>query len=265
LLGSRKARSTELTTVSPTAVISDLSERFAVDKQGFRCGSAGTHRLVLEVADPKFRCRRCIRRRPCLWLRPRAFGARQRRPRNGRRPGQARRWAVTFVVLGFLGFANEHPSSATEFDAQIGGPTGIRAADPSVVATSNGFISVESNMGRAILVRAAASLRDLSRATPVMVWTNNRRLGEVWAPHLSVHGGHYEILFSAGDRAHHRMYLISSLNRRADTVGSNRLPCPRENGRSMASGSLTEAPITLSGQDGKGTRMASKICLLRKW
>src|SRR4051812_40307251 len=76
-------------------------------------------------------------------------------------------------------------------------PTGIRAADPSVIRVGATYYSVQSLNG-GIAVRQATSNAGLAAASPRPVWSDTRGRGEVWAPEIVVDGGRYYIYFSAG-------------------------------------------------------------------
>ena len=89
-------------------------------------------------------------------------------------------------------------------------PLGINGADPSVIQTKDGFLSVESRAGRTLLVRTAPSLAALAEAKPVRIWSDREGLGEVWAPEMVFRGGQYEVHFAAGVGSDHRMYVIRS-------------------------------------------------------
>lgn len=92
------------------------------------------------------------------------------------------------------------------------GSMGITGADPSVIQTSDGYISVEARAGRSIFVRMAASLAELASASPSRIFTDTQRLGEVWAPEIVVRDMRYEVYFTAGVGSAHRMFVISSDN-----------------------------------------------------
>lgn len=94
--------------------------------------------------------------------------------------------------------------------ATLSGDTGIKAADPSVIQTEDGYVAVESRNGRSLLVRVAPNLEALAEARPSRVWSDPDRLGEVWAPEIVFWEDQYEIYFAAGVGSDHRMYVISS-------------------------------------------------------
>ncbi|HEX7308180.1 glycoside hydrolase family 43 protein [Lentzea sp.] len=89
------------------------------------------------------------------------------------------------------------------------GPTGLRAADPSVLRIGSTYVGVQS-VDTGIVVRQASSPDGLATATAQRVWTDTRGLGEVWAPEIVTDGGRFYVYFSAGRGAAHRMYVISS-------------------------------------------------------
>jgi GH43 family beta-xylosidase/glycerophosphoryl diester phosphodiesterase len=85
----------------------------------------------------------------------------------------------------------------------------INAADPSVIRQGGTYTAVEAS-GNNILMTQATSLKGLESATPIMVWSDAKNLGEVWAPELEYIDGRYYIYFSAGRGDAHRMYVTSS-------------------------------------------------------
>jgi GH43 family beta-xylosidase len=96
------------------------------------------------------------------------------------------------------------------------GDTSIRGADPSVIQTADGFVAVESRIGRNLFVRTAPSLAELADAKATRVWSDPDQLGEVWAPEIVFRDGRYQIYFAAGVTSDHRMYVVSSDQPAAD-------------------------------------------------
>jgi GH43 family beta-xylosidase len=90
------------------------------------------------------------------------------------------------------------------------GPMGITGADPSIVRTEGGFVSVESVAGRTLYVREAPSLAELAKSRPIPIWRDRDGLGEVWAPEIVRHNGRFEVYFAAGAGSAHRMHVIKS-------------------------------------------------------
>jgi GH43 family beta-xylosidase len=114
--------------------------------------------------------------------------------------------AVAALILACAGALAQYPEPAASL-----GDTGIRAADPTVIETDDGFVAVESRNGRAFFVRVAPNLAALADARPRRIWSDRDRLGEVWAPEIVYRNGRYEIYFAAGVGSDHRMYRIDSL------------------------------------------------------
>ena len=91
--------------------------------------------------------------------------------------------------------------------------------DPSVIFHEGMYYLVQSDGN--ITIRAAASLEDLGKATPRVVWVappGAPYSQEVWAPELHLLDGRFVIYFAADDgkNANHRMYLLQGGQRPLD-------------------------------------------------
>lgn len=110
--------------------------------------------------------------------------------------------------LGSLSTSTAQGRSATLHNPD--GHMGITGADPSIIRTAEGFVSVESVAGRTLYVRAAPSLAKLADSRPTPIWRDSDGLGEVWAPEIVRHNGRFQVYFAAGAGSAHRMYVIES-------------------------------------------------------
>ncbi|MFJ5559205.1 glycoside hydrolase family 43 protein [Streptomyces sp. NPDC093250] len=128
-----------------------------------------------------------------------------RLPNGTKRPARRPAALVAYVLAGILAAA----MTMTSAEPARADPTGLRAADPSVIRVGGTYISVQS-AGGGIVVRQAPSTSALASATPRQVWSDTRDRGEVWAPEIVRDGSRYYIYFTAGRGAAHRMYVISS-------------------------------------------------------
>lgn len=115
---------------------------------------------------------------------------------------------LVMAGLGSLSTSMAQGQSATLPNPN--GHMGITGADPSIIRTAEGFVSVESVAGRTIYVRAAPSLAKLAESRPTPIWRDSDGLGEVWAPEIVRRNGRFQVYFAAGAGSAHRMYVIES-------------------------------------------------------
>ncbi|MFD6415686.1 glycoside hydrolase family 43 protein [Streptomyces sp. NPDC060194] len=124
--------------------------------------------------------------------------------------------ALSGILVAVLSLVSAPPAAAGQ---------GQRAADPSVIRVGTTYVSVQST-GGGLAVRRASSPDGLSAAPARTVWTDSRRLGEVWAPEIVRDGGRYYIYFAAGVGAAHRMYVINSASADSGYSAEQRMVLP---------------------------------------
>ncbi|MEU0335758.1 glycoside hydrolase family 43 protein [Streptomyces sp. NPDC006193] len=131
--------------------------------------------------------------------------------------------AAAFVLSGVLAAV----LCLTSAGPAAAGPTGLRAADPSVLRVGGTYVSVEST-GDGIAVRQAPSTDALASAPARRIWSDTRNLGEIWAPEITTDGGRFHVYFSAGRGAAHRMYAISSATADSGYTAETKLALPED-------------------------------------
>lgn len=104
-------------------------------------------------------------------------------------------------------------------------PTGIRAADPSVLRVGANYVSVQA-IGDGLHVRQASSTAGLAASPATRIFQDTQGLGEVWAPEIHYDGGRYWIYFTMGVGAAHRMYVISSTSPASGYGAATRMSLP---------------------------------------
>jgi GH43 family beta-xylosidase len=119
----------------------------------------------------------------------------------------------------------------------------ISGADPSVIQTADGYVSVESRGGRRIMVRVAPDLAGLATAKPQRIWSDPEQLGAVWAPEILFRNGQYEVYFTAGVDEFHRMYVIKSDQPAADYGEATEIVLPDDKW------AIDGLPFTYQGAD----------------
>ncbi|KKB78175.1 hypothetical protein VW35_10920 [Devosia soli] len=134
---------------------------------------------------------------------------------------------LTLILLSasaaLSGAQAEEPAAAPTL-----GDTGVPGADPSIISTEDGFVSVESRRGQALIVRVAPSLDALWSVRGVRIWFDRERLGEVWAPEIVFRDGEYRVYFAAGVGSDHRMYEIASKKPDADYGPAKEIALPED-------------------------------------
>jgi GH43 family beta-xylosidase len=136
--------------------------------------------------------------------------------------------AATLLIIAWTSTLASVALSQVNPTAEASGDTGIRAADPSVTHTADGYVAVEARSGRALVVRVAQSLKQLAETQPVRIWFDRERLGEVWAPEIVFQNGRYVIYFAAGVGSDHRMYKIDSEDPAGDYSDATEVLLPED-------------------------------------
>lgn len=86
----------------------------------------------------------------------------------------------------------------------------MKGADPSIIQHTDGFYySVEAG-GGGIAIRKAADMDGFATTKRKVIWTDDNKLGDIWAPEIVSEGGKLYIYFTGKKSADHRMYYISS-------------------------------------------------------
>lgn len=121
--------------------------------------------------------------------------------------------AHRIVLIALICISSPLTDTALGQTEKLANPSGhmdITGADPSIIETPEGFVSVESVAGRTLYVRAAPSLAELADTRPIPIWRDKEGRGEVWAPEIVRRDGRYQVYFAAGVGSAHRMYVIGS-------------------------------------------------------
>jgi GH43 family beta-xylosidase len=145
---------------------------------------------------------------------------------------------LAFTLLSVL-LAGQALYSAPS--TKLVGRTTLGGADPSVIKAGGQYVAAKSVDG-GIAIRTAATLDGIATAAKHQVWKDNGGLGEVWAPEIVYNAGRYDIYFSAGTGAAHRMYHISSASPDTGYTAAAKVALPNDKW------AIDGMPFTFQGQ-----------------
>jgi GH43 family beta-xylosidase len=144
---------------------------------------------------------------------------------------------ATFALLSALVL----PGGQTAGAVTLAGRTTLGGADPSVIQAGGQYVAAKSVDG-GIAIRTAPTLDGIATATKHQVWKDSGGLGEVWAPEIVYNAGRYDIYFSAGAGAAHRMYHISSAGPDTGYTAATKVVLPNDKW------AIDGMPFTFQGQ-----------------